>query len=45
LWNAGLEDRQFLTARIALCEEGLGDHSIPEHERDGGRRRICLDGR
>jgi tetratricopeptide (TPR) repeat protein len=23
LWNAGLEDRQFLTARIAICEEGL----------------------
>jgi tetratricopeptide (TPR) repeat protein len=23
LWNAGLEERQFLTARIALCEEGL----------------------
>lgn len=23
LWNAGLEDRQFLHARIALCEEGL----------------------
>ena len=23
LWNAGLEDRQFLRARIALCEEGL----------------------
>ena len=23
LWNAGLEDRQFLNARIALCEEGL----------------------
>ena len=23
LWNAGLEDRQFLSARIALCEEGL----------------------
>jgi uncharacterized protein YchJ len=23
LWNAGLEGRQFLTARIALCEEGL----------------------
>ena len=23
LWNAGLEDRQFLTARIAVCEEGL----------------------
>ena len=23
LWNAGLDDRQFLTARIALCEEGL----------------------
>ncbi|HZL55485.1 MAG TPA: SEC-C metal-binding domain-containing protein [Bryobacteraceae bacterium] len=23
LWNAGLEDRQFLTARIALCKEGL----------------------
>ena len=25
LWNAGLEDRQFLTARIALCEEDCGD--------------------
>jgi tetratricopeptide (TPR) repeat protein len=23
LWNTGLEDRQFLTARIAVCEEGL----------------------
>jgi uncharacterized protein YchJ len=23
LWNAGLEDRQFLSARIALCQEGL----------------------
>jgi len=23
LWNAGLDDRQFLSARIALCEEGL----------------------
>jgi tetratricopeptide (TPR) repeat protein len=23
LWNAGLEERQFLTARIALCEEAL----------------------
>jgi hypothetical protein len=23
LWNAGLADRQFLTARIAVCEEGL----------------------
>jgi tetratricopeptide (TPR) repeat protein len=23
LWNAGLQDRAFLTARIALCEEGL----------------------
>jgi tetratricopeptide (TPR) repeat protein len=23
LWNAGLDDRQFLTARIAVCEEGL----------------------
>jgi tetratricopeptide (TPR) repeat protein len=23
LWNAGLEDRQFLSARITLCEEGL----------------------
>lgn len=23
LWNAGLEDRQFLAARIQLCEEGL----------------------
>ena len=23
LWNAGLKDRQFLTARIQVCEEGL----------------------
>ncbi len=23
LWNAGLEERQFLSERIALCEEGL----------------------
>lgn len=23
LWNAGLKDRQFLTARITVCEEGL----------------------
>jgi len=23
LWNAGLDDRQFLSARITLCEEGL----------------------
>jgi len=23
LWNAGLEDRYFLTVRIAVCEEGL----------------------
>jgi tetratricopeptide (TPR) repeat protein len=23
LWNAGLEDREFLTARISVCEEGL----------------------
>jgi tetratricopeptide (TPR) repeat protein len=23
LWNAGLDDRRFLSARIALCEEGL----------------------
>lgn len=23
LWNAGLQDREFLTARIALCDEGL----------------------
>jgi tetratricopeptide (TPR) repeat protein len=23
LWNAGLEDRHFLTARVSVCEEGL----------------------
>jgi hypothetical protein len=37
LWNAGLEDRQFLTARIALCEEGLrrfqGDDLMTENRR------------
>jgi hypothetical protein len=38
LWNAGLRDRQFLTARIKLCEEGLrrfrsDDDYMPRHWR------------
>jgi tetratricopeptide (TPR) repeat protein len=38
LWNAGLEDRQFLTARIALCQEalrrfGLDDELLVENWR------------
>jgi len=38
LWNAGLEERQFLSARIALCEEGLrrfqsGDDLMIENRR------------
>ncbi|HEV3444078.1 MAG TPA: SEC-C metal-binding domain-containing protein [Gemmataceae bacterium] len=38
LWNAGLDDRQFLSARIALCEEGLrrfpsGDDLMIENRR------------
>jgi tetratricopeptide (TPR) repeat protein len=38
LWNAGMSDRQFLTARIAVCEEAMrrfptGDESLIENRR------------
>ena len=38
LWNAGLEDRQFFTARIALCEQALrrfrsADNLMTENQR------------
>jgi len=38
LWNAGLDDRQFLSARIAMCEEamrrfGTDDESLIENRR------------
>ncbi len=42
LWNAGLKERQFLRARIALCEEGLrrfpsgGDLMTENRRRAGG---------
>src|SRR5262249_24123776 len=42
LWNAGLEDRQFLTSRVAVCEEGLRIFD-PEDEllRENCRRALA----
>jgi len=39
LWNAGLEDRQFLTARIAVCEEGLRRFPAEDDLMTENRRR------
>jgi len=39
LWNAGLEDRQFLTARIAVCEEGLRRFPAEDELMTENRRR------
>lgn len=43
LWNAGLEDRQFLTARIALCEEGLRRFPTDEDLMTENRRRALAE--
>jgi tetratricopeptide (TPR) repeat protein len=43
LWNAGLEDRQFLTARIALCEEGLRRFRTDEDLMTENRRRALAE--
>jgi tetratricopeptide (TPR) repeat protein len=43
LWNAGLEDRQFLTARIALCEEGLRRFRIDDDLMAENRRRAMAE--
>ena len=43
LWNAGLEDRQFLTARIALCEEGLRRFRTDDDLMSENRRRALAE--
>jgi len=43
LWNAGLEDRQFLTARIALCEEGLRRFRSDDDVMTENRRRALAE--
>jgi tetratricopeptide (TPR) repeat protein len=43
LWNAGLEDRQFLTARIALCEEGLRRFRTDDALMTENRRRAMAE--
>jgi tetratricopeptide (TPR) repeat protein len=43
LWNAGLEDRQFLTVRIAVCEEGLRRFRADEDLMTENRRRAMAE--
>jgi tetratricopeptide (TPR) repeat protein len=43
LWNAGLEDRQFLTARIAMCEEGLQRFRTDDELLTENRRRALAE--
>jgi tetratricopeptide (TPR) repeat protein len=43
LWNAGLEDRQFLRARIAMCEEGLRRFPRDDDLMTENRRRALAE--
>jgi tetratricopeptide (TPR) repeat protein len=43
LWNAGLEDRQFLTARIVVCEEGLRRFPLEDDLMTENRRRALAE--
>ena len=43
LWNAGLEDPQFLTARIAVCEEGLRRFPTEDDLMTENRRRALAE--
>jgi hypothetical protein len=43
LWNAGLEDRQLLTARIAVCEEGLRRFPAEDELMTENRRRALAE--
>jgi tetratricopeptide (TPR) repeat protein len=43
LWNAGLRERQFLTARIAVCEEGLRRFPADEALLTENRRRALAE--
>lgn len=43
LWNAGLKDRQLLTARIAVCEEGLRRFPVEDSLTTENRRRALAE--
>ena len=43
LWNAGLDERQFLTARIAVCEEGLRRFPDDDELTTENRRRALAE--
>jgi len=43
LWNAGLDDRQLLAARIALCEEGLRRFPTDDNLMIENRRRALAE--
>jgi tetratricopeptide (TPR) repeat protein len=43
LWNAGLEDGQFLTARITVCEEGLRRFQADDDLMTENRRRALAE--
>ena len=43
LWNAGLEDREFLNARISVCEEGLRRFEMDDDLMTENRRRALVE--
>jgi tetratricopeptide (TPR) repeat protein len=43
LWNAGLEDREFLNARISVCEEGLRRFETDDDLMTENRRRALAE--
>jgi tetratricopeptide (TPR) repeat protein len=43
LWNAGLEDREFLNARIGVCEEGLRRFETDDDLMTENRRRALAE--
>jgi hypothetical protein len=43
LWNAGLEDREFLNARISVCEEGLRRFEMDDDLMTENRRRALAE--
>jgi tetratricopeptide (TPR) repeat protein len=43
LWNAGLEDQQLLSARIAVCEEGLRRFPMDDDLMTENRRRALAE--
>jgi len=43
LWNAGMDDRQFLTARIAMCEEAMRRFPTEDESLIENRRRALAE--